>query len=259
MNQSLKLLYVPLLAAFLSAGVQVQTLSAKSEAPATLSKSSENVTRPLETQSSITVVGVLGPVPLESFDCYGIKTLDGQTFQLVGEFPKQDGALVQVRGKLLDNVRTACRVQGVLQVESVKILRQKFDQQIPKSELPPSLPEGVVFQAISSGGIAGLTTETTVLQDGRVIAVTRGGSIISQSELCRISPQQLRQFQQLVESQQFARLNGLSVPPEPRGADIISTTFTSRVGTVSFDSIARSEGLPKILQKVDQALGQLCN
>jgi hypothetical protein len=108
MNQNLKLLYVPLLAAFLSAGVQVQTLAAKSEPPATLSKSSQNVTHPLEKQSSITVVGVLGPVPLESFDCYGIETLDNQTFQLVGEFPRQDGALVQVRGKVLDNVRTAC-------------------------------------------------------------------------------------------------------------------------------------------------------
>jgi hypothetical protein len=63
----------------------------------------------------------------------------------------------------------------------------------------------------------------------------------------------------LVEGQKFARLNGRRFPPQPRGADIIGTTFISRVGSVSFDDIARSEGLPSVLQKVDRALDQLCS
>lgn len=125
MNTS-KTLYVSLLTTLLSITMQLQAIASLPDYSSQLSKSSRSDTSSVEKHSKITLVGVLGAIPLKSFDCYGIKTLSGETYQLLGDFPKKDGALVRVRGKLLNNVRTACRVKGVVQVQSVKVFRNKY-------------------------------------------------------------------------------------------------------------------------------------
>jgi hypothetical protein len=130
---------------------------------------------------------------------------------------------------------------------------------IPTSELPPPLKAGVIFRAITSGGIAGLSYETKLFMDGRVIEgqVNPNGTT-SQPQRCRISQQQVRQFQQLLEQQQFARLNGLSYPPPSGAADYITVTFTSRNGTTRYTDI-NQERLPKSLQAVIQAWEQIAS
>ncbi len=127
--------------------------------------------------------------------------------------------------------------------------------EIPQNELPPPLPQGAVFRAITTGGIAGLSFETILQDDGRVIQVETNGTTPPR-EFCRISPQQLRQFQQLVESQKFARLNGLRYPEPVGSADFFSITFTSQVATVSY-SDAVVERLPIPLENVIQAWNQI--
>ena len=128
---------------------------------------------------------------------------------------------------------------------------------IPQNELPPSLQEDAIFRAITSGGIAGFTYETNLFQDGRVLRVqVNSNGTTSQTQTCRISQQQVRQFQQVLEQQQFARFNGLSYPPPSGAADYITVTFTSRDGTTRYTDI-NQDRLPRSLQAVIQAWEQI--
>ncbi|HEY9845280.1 MAG TPA: hypothetical protein V6D03_03695, partial [Candidatus Caenarcaniphilales bacterium] len=72
--------------------------------------------------------------------------------------------------------------------------------QIPANELPPPLRPAELFRVVSSGGIAGRTTTTTLLADGRVIQLlaTSQGTATSKALIKRVSPQQIRQFQRLL-------------------------------------------------------------
>lgn len=129
---------------------------------------------------------------------------------------------------------------------------------IPKNELPPPLKEGAIFRAITSGGIAGLTYETNLFKDGRVIRVqVNFNGTTSQPQTCLIFQQQVRQFQQLLE-QQFTRFNGLSYPPPSGAADYITVTFTSHDGTTRYTDI-NQDRLPRSLQAVIQAWGQIAS
>lgn len=128
---------------------------------------------------------------------------------------------------------------------------------IPTSELPPPLKEGVIFRAIATGGIAGITTETNLLNDGRVIRVqVNGNGTTSQTHTSRISQQQVRQFQRVLKQQQFAQFNGLSYPAPNGAADFFTVTFTSRAATTRYTDI-NQERLPRSLQAVIQAWNQV--
>lgn len=128
---------------------------------------------------------------------------------------------------------------------------------IPESQLPPPLQAGVIFRAIASGGFAGLTTETSLLKDGRLIRVqdNRDGTT-SQTQLSKISPEQVQQFEQLLEQQQFAQFNGLEYPPPKGAADYITITLTSLAGTTRYTDI-NQDLLPSSLQTVIKGWNQL--
>ena len=125
---------------------------------------------------------------------------------------------------------------------------------IPASQLPPPLQPGVIFRSISSGGLAGLTIETNLKDDGQLIRVQIGNGNTSH-QISRISRQQLQQFEKLLE-QQFANFNNLDYPPPSNAADYSIVTLSSPSGTTRYSDIAQDR-LPSRLQAVIQAWNQL--
>lgn len=124
-------------------------------------------------------------------------------------------------------------------------------------ERPSPLPKSVVFQAITSGGIAGRTYQTTLLSDGRLVRTLVGPNTGTASpELRQISRQQVQQFQQLLQQQKFAQFNRQEFPAPTGAADYINVTLTSQDGTVSYADIVHNQ-LPEPLQAIIQSWNQI--
>lgn len=120
---------------------------------------------------------------------------------------------------------------------------------IPANQLPPPLQQNVVFRQISSGGFAGRTYETVLLNDGRLIRVRIGDANDSERSVRRISLQKVQQLQKLLERSKFGQFRNLSYPAPNIGADYITYTLTSREGTVQYNDISQNN-LPQNLQVV---------
>ncbi|HAX79025.1 MAG TPA: hypothetical protein DCY88_25180 [Cyanobacteria bacterium UBA11372] len=127
---------------------------------------------------------------------------------------------------------------------------------IPASELPPPLTQGMIFRAISSGGFAGLTYETVLMNDGRLMRVRMGDANDSDRSVRQISPQQLRQFQRLIQRNSLSRFNGMSYPAPSGSADFITVTISSSAGTTRYADMVQNN-LPQPLQQVVQAWNQI--
>lgn len=127
---------------------------------------------------------------------------------------------------------------------------------IPANELPPPLDRNVVFREITSGGITGRTFETVLLNDGRLINTVVGDANDSLRSVRRVSSQQVRQFQQLLERQRFAQFKNLDYPSKTNCCNISTHTLTSRDGTVRYN-IVPIDGLPANLRAVVEAWSQL--
>ena len=128
---------------------------------------------------------------------------------------------------------------------------------IPTSQLPPALERGAVFRAISSGGFAGRTYETTLFNNGRVVRVliaANGNKL--QPQTYQISRQQVRQFQQLLQQEQFNQFNGLSYPVNQGAADFINITLSSRTVTTIYTDVNQNL-LPRPLKAVIKAWNQI--
>ncbi|NMG07751.1 hypothetical protein [Brasilonema sp. UFV-L1] len=119
---------------------------------------------------------------------------------------------------------------------------------IPRSELPQPLDSGVIFRQISSGGFAGRTYETILLDDGRLIRVRMGVSNDSEHSDRRIPLEQVQRFQQLLE-QESDEFNNMSYPAPQGAADYITYTLTSRNGTVKYNDISQNS-LPENLRLI---------
>ncbi|MDJ0733676.1 MAG: hypothetical protein QNJ47_06235 [Nostocaceae cyanobacterium] len=121
---------------------------------------------------------------------------------------------------------------------------------IPNNELPSPLNKDVIFRQISSGGFAGLTYQSILLNDGRLIRTRVGDSNDSVRSVHRISPIQLQRFQQLLK-QQENEFDNLSYPPSANAADYITYTLTSSKGSVQYNDISQNT-LPQNLRTVIQ-------
>lgn len=128
---------------------------------------------------------------------------------------------------------------------------------IPSSELPPRLGSDVVFRQISSGGFAGLTYETVLLNDGRLISIRRGDTNDSDRRVYRISQQQMQEFQQVLE-QREEEFNNIAYPTSTGAADYIVYTLTSPSGTVQYSDISQ-KNLPNSLKLVVRTWNELNN
>jgi hypothetical protein len=127
---------------------------------------------------------------------------------------------------------------------------------IPASELPPPLDQGVVFREISSGGIAGRTYETVLVNDGRLIRVRIGDANDSERSVRRVPVRLVQQFERLLERKKFAEFKNLSYPAPNGSADFITYTLTSQEGTVQYNDISQNQ-LPKKLQSVIAAWNRI--
>lgn len=126
------------------------------------------------------------------------------------------------------------------------------------SELPPPLGQGVVFRAIASGGIAGNTIETVLMNDGQVIRRFNNSRIKNPVQTHQISRQELRQFLQLLDKERFSQFNQMSYPAPRGSADYISVTLSSQSCTTRFTD-ASSDRLPDNMRSVIQAWSQIAN
>ena len=119
-------LLVPFSTALLATALSLQGAQAKPaevSSPNTLAQSTISPSQ----SSNITVAGVIRFLNVEG-GCYSLKAQDGRSYELLGEFPRQDGLQVQVRGKLLSDTATICQVGQPLQVESVRALESEAQQ-----------------------------------------------------------------------------------------------------------------------------------
>lgn len=119
------------------------------------------------------------------------------------------------------------------------------------SELPP-LQKEVIFRAIASGGIANITYEINLFEDGRVIKSDGTTSTV----IKQVSEEQADQFKKLLNKQDFEEFNNLSYPAPSGTADYITVTFTSRKGTTRYTDISQDR-LPSSLRAVIRAWGEL--
>ncbi len=131
---------------------------------------------------------------------------------------------------------------------------------IPNNELPPPLAPGEIFRAITTGGFANLHYQTTLLNNGRVIRteINANNSTPYSQEIRQISPEQLRQFRQLIAKAKFAQLDRLYFPAPPGAADYFTITLTSKKGTTRYDDVGLNQ-FPESLQSVIQAWQKITN
>jgi hypothetical protein len=114
----------------------------------------------------------------------------------------------------------------------------------------------VVFREISSGGFTARIFETVLLNDGRLIRTRVGDANDSERNIRRLSRQQVRQFQQLLERQRFAQFKNLNYASKTGCCDIPAHTLTSRDGTVRYNQIPL-DSLPANLRAVVEAWNQI--
>ncbi len=130
--------------------------------------------------------------------------------------------------------------------------------QIPTHEMPEPLTQGMIFRAISSGGITGQTYETVLMNNGTLMQVLQGPGNANDSgrRVGRISPREVQAFRRLLSQQQFDRYNGLNVSQSGGSADYITVTLSSRSSTIRYADISQ-EQLPANLQPVIQSWNRM--
>lgn len=73
--------------------------------------------------------------------------------------------------------------------------------------------DDIVFQSITSGGFAGLTYKTVLQKDGQVMRFSmRGNAASSPTVIRRLSSQQVQQFIQTLQQQEFGDFIGFNYP-----------------------------------------------
>lgn len=129
--------------------------------------------------------------------------------------------------------------------------------QIPTTELPPRLQQDVLFRAISTGGFAGRTYQTTLYRSGKLVReeLRLGGQPMA-SQVQQIDAPAVQQFMTLVRQQQMQRWHRANYLPTPGSADFITTTLICQSCAVRYADSIQTE-LPTNLQTVIQAWNNL--
>jgi hypothetical protein len=121
----------------------------------------------------------------------------------------------------------------------------------------PDIEEKVIFQSIVSGDLTGRTTRLTLTQDGAITQFITAPNIRSRPVVIkRLSPQQVEQFQQVLQRQRFPNLNHLRYLTSAALADYPTTTLQGMGTTVQYIDL-ESKNLPRALQAVVQTWERL--
>lgn len=122
----------------------------------------------------------------------------------------------------------------------------------PREEASPALPRDVVFQAISSGGIAGRVSKVTLWSDGWLTWQEGNGLQTPVIKQDWVSTQQVQAFKQLLATQKFSQYNRLDFPAPPGSADIITVTLIAQKSVTRYADF-NLELLPPALKTVVNA------
>ncbi len=133
-------------------------------------------------------------------------------------------------------------------------------QPVPFSRQEPSpvLPRDAVFQAISSGGIAGRVSKVTLWSDGWITWQEGKGTQTPVVQRDWVSPQQVQAFKQILATQKFSQYNRLDFPAPTGSADIITVTLIGQ-GSVTRYADFNLQFLPPTLRTVVNAWQQTVN
>lgn len=214
MNPALRLLFIPFGATLFTTVFvlqEVKVASAKSIAPQTLSQSPTSPSK----SPIINVTGVIEFVDVEG-GCYRMKTQDGRSFELLGNFPRKAGLRVQVRGKLVQDMATFCQVGQLLQVESGKVLQPEMQQladtkwvlkdlggtAVINSPQKPMLRFTGTDRIEGQGGCNSYSAQSQIKGDRLTV-----DSIIATKRACvdsRVQEQEIRYFRALEGAQRFS-------------------------------------------------------
>ncbi|MBF2066786.1 MAG: hypothetical protein IGS39_20560 [Calothrix sp. C42_A2020_038] len=143
---------------------------------------------------------------------------------------------------------TSNQVAVRLNPDASRITNDVSSVPIPTSELPPPLTYGVVFRYVTTGGIAGGTYETVLLEDGRIIQTRLGDTNDSERRVFKLSGNQTKQFKELLK-QQAQQFQNISYPAKVGAADYITYTLTTEDGTLQYNDTSRQD-LPDNLKVV---------
>jgi hypothetical protein len=121
-----------------------------------------------------------------------------------------------------------------------------------------SIDNTIIFRAVTSGGLAGTVSQVILTADGTIYRQVSQPTSPRPSDPVverRLSPEQVQQFQQLLEEQRFPNLNGLRYITDAAFADYPTITFYAMGGQVEYIDLAYDD-LPEALQEVIQAWNQ---
>jgi hypothetical protein len=69
----------------------------------------------------ITLQGTLEKVNV-SVGCFRLKTTNGESYQLIGRYPKRHGIHLEVSGKFADDVVSTCQIGRIFAVRSARTI-----------------------------------------------------------------------------------------------------------------------------------------
>lgn len=81
-----------------------------------------SATPPVSKAATVEIVGTVRKLAVEG-TCYQLNTDRGQKYELIGKFPKRDGAKIKVSGTVATDMVTICQVGQPLKVKSFKLLK----------------------------------------------------------------------------------------------------------------------------------------
>jgi hypothetical protein len=127
---------------------------------------------------------------------------------------------------------------------------------IPEQTKPESEPT-IVFRSTTSGDLLGKVTRITLTADGAITRFVTAPNIRSRPVVIkRLSQQQVKEFQQGLETQRFRNLNGLSYLSNVVIADYPRTTLQG-MGSITQYVDLETKHLPKALRQVIQTWDKL--
>ncbi|MCU0569210.1 MAG: hypothetical protein MUF49_21880 [Oculatellaceae cyanobacterium Prado106] len=126
---------------------------------------------------------------------------------------------------------------------------------IPSPGWADEMPgNNIVFRSIESGGLAGIVTYRELRSDGGLYQwSTRLGNAQGEPQLQKqLTPEQVQQFQQVLQTQRIPNLNGLRYITSEALADYPTLTLQGMGSTVEYIDLAE-ERLPRSLKTIVDA------
>ncbi|HEY9884753.1 MAG TPA: hypothetical protein V6C98_14200 [Thermosynechococcaceae cyanobacterium] len=123
----------------------------------------------------------------------------------------------------------------------------------PGSSTDGSNTEDVVFQSLTSGGIAGLAYKTLLMKDGKVMRIDLRQQTAAPMLLRQLTAQEVQAFVQTLQQNEFSDFLGFNYAPS-RGADYFTIALTAPGNThgIQYVDIVQDQTPPK-LQQIIQA------